>query len=57
MSIGFKSVYLIELLSNIEQSEIVIELSDARRAGVILPLENAENEELLMLLMPIMLND
>lgn len=57
INIGFKSTFLIDILSNIESSDIIIELSDAMRAGIFLPFENEENEELLMLLMPIMLND
>lgn len=57
MSIGFKSTFLIEILNNLPTSEVVIELADPSRAGVILPLEQEENENLLMLLMPMMLND
>jgi len=57
ISIGFKATYLIELLSNMEYQDIVLELTDARRACIMVPLENVENEEILMLLMPIMLND
>ena len=37
--------------------EVIIELADQSRAGVIIPFEQEENEELLMLLMPMMLND
>ncbi len=57
MSIGFKATYLIEILSNINSPEVVLELADPSRAGVIVPTENEENENLLMLLMPMMLND
>lgn len=57
MNIGFKSSFLIEILNNIPSSEISLEMSDPSRAGLVLPLENAENEDLLMLLMPMMLND
>ncbi len=57
MSIGFKSPFLIDILSNINSSEVVIELLDPSRAGVILPAEQEANEDLLMLLMPMMLND
>ncbi|MBF0747676.1 DNA polymerase III subunit beta, partial [Gemella sp. 19428wG2_WT2a] len=38
-------------------SDISLELSDPSRAGLIIPAENEENEDLLMLLMPMMLND
>lgn len=57
MSIGFKSNFLIDILNNIPASDISLELSDPSRAGIILPVENEENEDLLMLLMPMMLND
>lgn len=57
IKIGFKSSFLIEILGNINASDIVMELSDASRAGLILPFENEANEEILMLLMPMLLND
>ncbi|MDR1762494.1 MAG: DNA polymerase III subunit beta [Dysgonamonadaceae bacterium] len=57
ISIGFKGTYLIEILNNIPSSEVIIELADPSRAGLMLPSENEENEDLLMLLMPMMLND
>ena len=57
INIGFKSSFLIEILGNISGTDIVLELSDAARAGLILPFENDQNEEILMLLMPMVLND
>ncbi|HEY5589397.1 MAG TPA: DNA polymerase III subunit beta [Paludibacter sp.] len=57
IKIGFKSSFLIEILGNINSSDIVMELSDASRAGLILPFENEQGEEILMLLMPMLLND
>ncbi len=57
MNIGFKAVFLIEILDNIPSSDIKIELSDPSRAGLILPVEQEENEDMLTLLMPMMLND
>ncbi len=57
MSIGFKSTFLIDILNNISATEVIIELADPSRAGVIIPVEQEENEDLLMLLMPMMLND
>ena len=57
MSIGFKSTFLIDILSNISSHEVVMELADPSRAGVIVPVEQNEDEDLLMLLMPMMLND
>jgi DNA polymerase-3 subunit beta len=57
MSIGFKAPFLIELLNNLASEEVMLELADPARAGLILPMENEENEDLLMLLMPLLLND
>jgi DNA polymerase-3 subunit beta len=57
IKIGFKSSFLIEILGNINATDIILELSDASRAGLILPFENEPNEEILMLLMPMLLND
>ncbi|MDR2118231.1 MAG: DNA polymerase III subunit beta [Tannerellaceae bacterium] len=57
LKIGFKGTFLIEILSNIASEHVILELADPSRAGLIIPTENEENEELLMLLMPMMLND
>jgi len=57
IKIGFKSVFLIEMLNNIPSDEVIIGLTDSSRAAIILPFENKENEEILMLLMPMLLND
>ena len=57
LSIGFKATYLIEILGNISSEEVVLELADPSRAGLIVPSENDEDEYVLMLLMPMMLND
>jgi DNA polymerase-3 subunit beta len=57
MSIGFKATFLMDILSNISGQDVVIEVSDPSRAGVLVPAEQDEAEELLMLLMPMMLND
>ena len=57
LSIGFKGTFLIKILSNINSGEIVLELADSSRAGVVVPVENEPEEELLILLMPMVLND
>jgi DNA polymerase-3 subunit beta len=57
MEIGFKSVFLLEILSNITSQDVLIELADPTRAGLFLPAETSnEAEDLLMLLMPMMIN-
>ncbi len=57
MSIGFKGSALTEILNNLSSDEVVIELADPSRAGVIRPSEQPENEDVLMLIMPMLLND
>ena len=57
ISIGFKGTFLIEMLNNIPSSEVVLQLADPSRPGLMLPLENEADEDLLMLLMPMVLND
>ena len=57
MSIGFKAPFLIEILSNIASQDVVLQLADPARAGLILPSENEEGQDLLVLLMPMLLND
>ncbi|MDR0729016.1 MAG: DNA polymerase III subunit beta [Prevotellaceae bacterium] len=56
MAIGFKASFLSDILSNLSSQNVVIELADANRAGLILPIEKAdENEDTLTLLMPMMI--
>lgn len=57
MAIGFKAPFLIDLLNSIASTEVLLKLADPARAGLILPAENEENEDILMLLMPMLLND
>lgn len=57
INIGFKSTFLIEILNNITSADVTFELADPSRAGLVLPFENEENEDLLMLLMPMLLNE
>ena len=57
MSIGFKGTSMIEILTNITSAEIILELADPSRAGIIVPSEQPENEDVLMLIMPMLLND
>ncbi len=57
MDIGFKGTSLAEILSNLESESVVLELADPSRPCLILPQENPENEDILMLIMPMLLND
>ena len=57
MSIGFKGPFLVDILNSMSSQDVVLELADPSRAGVIVPAEQEEQEDLLMLLMPMMLNE
>jgi DNA polymerase-3 subunit beta len=57
IEIGFKSVFMLEILANITSQDVMIELADPTRAGLFLPvISDNESEDLLMLLMPMMIN-
>jgi DNA polymerase III subunit beta len=57
MEIGFKSVFLLEILANLSSQDVMLELADPTRAGLFLPAgSDNESEDLLMLLMPMMIN-
>ncbi len=57
MSIGFKGSSFIEILSNFDCEQVVIQLADPSRAGLVLPSEQPENQDVLMLMMPMLIND
>lgn len=57
MAIGFRASFLVEILNTIPSTEVELQLSDHARAALIVPVENNENEDLLMLIMPMMLTD
>lgn len=56
LQIAFNARFLIEMLNAAETSDIKVELATSTKAGIIKPTESDENEELLMLVMPLMLN-
>lgn len=57
MSIGFKGSSLMEILSNLTSDEVTLELADPSRPCIILPVEQPEGQDILMLIMPMLLND
>jgi DNA polymerase-3 subunit beta len=57
LQIAFNAKFLIEMLSAADNNDIVMELSTPTKAGIVKPTEKVENEELLMLVMPLMLNN
>jgi DNA polymerase-3 subunit beta len=56
MEIGFNARFLIEMLKNLSCEEVMLEMSTPNRAGLLLPQNGDENEDVLMLVMPVMLN-
>lgn len=56
MEIGFNSIYLTEVLSNVDAEDVVFDFSSPNRAGIVTPALQEEDEEILMLIMPVMLN-
>ncbi len=57
IEIGFNARFLLEMLTNLTSKEVTLQLSAANRAGLILPNESDEEEDILMLVMPVMLNN
>ena len=57
MSIGFKGSSFIEVLNNFDCAEVLVQLADPSRAGLVLPSEQPENQDVLMLMMPMLIND
>lgn len=57
MSIGFKGSSLTEILGNLDSDEVTLLLADPSRAGIVIPTQQPENEDVLMLIMPMLLND
>ncbi len=57
LEIGFNSRFFQEMLNNLDQFEIRLEMSAPNRAGILFPVDNDnESEDILMLVMPVMLN-
>ena len=57
MEIGFNGKFIMDMLSNLDGEQINIKLSQPNRAGLILPVEDDKDEEMVMLIMPMMLNN
>ena len=57
INIGFKGSSFIDVLSNFDSAEVLIQLADPSRAGLVLPSEQPENQDVLMLMMPMLINN
>jgi DNA polymerase-3 subunit beta len=56
MEIGFNAKFLIEMLDHLESDEVTLRMSAPNRAGLIVPNDKEDDEDILMLVMPVMLN-
>ncbi|MDN5212087.1 DNA polymerase III subunit beta [Fulvivirgaceae bacterium BMA12] len=57
IEIGFNARFLLEMLNNLDSQEITLQLSASNRAGLIVPKSKDDNEDILMLVMPVMLSN
>lgn len=57
IEIGFNARFLMEMINNLDSKEITLQLSEPNRAGLIVPKEKNDNEDILMLVMPVMLSN
>lgn len=57
IEIGFNARFLLEMLNNLDCENVELQLSAPNRAGILTPADKNENEDLLMLVMPVMLNN
>lgn len=57
IEIGFNAKFLIEMLNNLDSDKVSLQLSAPNKAGLIVPVDKDDNEDILMLVMPVMLNN
>jgi len=57
IEIGFNAKFLIEMLGNLDSGQVEMHLSEPNRAGLLIPKDKNDSEDILMLVMPVMLNN
>ncbi|QSE97074.1 DNA polymerase III subunit beta [Fulvivirga lutea] len=57
IEIGFNAKFLIEMLTNLDSKKVELMLSEPNKAGLLTPADKDDNEDILMLVMPVMLNN
>jgi DNA polymerase III subunit beta len=57
LEIGFNSSYVSDILTHIEDEEVVFEFSTPTKAGIVHPSSQRDREDILMLVMPVRLNN
>jgi DNA polymerase-3 subunit beta len=56
MDIGFNTAYVLDILSHVDNKEVIFKLHSPTKACILVPVETKENEDLMLLLMPVRLN-
>ena len=58
LEIGFNSRFIVEMLNNLDSDEVKLSMSEPSRAGILTPVSgDNDKEDILMLVMPVMLNN
>lgn len=57
LQIGFRGDYFCEILSSLDSDDVKVMLGDPSRPGIVLPNSKDEHEDVLMLIMPLILNE
>lgn len=57
IEIGFNAKFLVEMLGNLDSDQVEMHLSEPNRAGLLIPKDKNDSEDILMLVMPVMLNN
>ena len=57
LEIGFNSAYVIDILTHLESEQVTFNFSTSTRAGIVAPVASTEQEEVMMLVMPVRLNN
>ena len=57
LEMGFRGTLLNEMLNNMDNEELLFKMADPSRASIVVPAQNNEGEEVVMLVMPMMISD
>lgn len=57
IEIGFNAKFVMEMLNNLDGQKVTLQLSEPNRAGLIVPQDHGDKEDILMLVMPVMLSN
>ena len=57
LEMGFRGTLLNDMLNNMDNEELLFKMADPSRASIVIPAQNNEGEEVVMLVMPMMISD